>query len=177
MSWALAWTVLGGCAHAWVPGRAGTFDLDVPQGWSVTRNYRWFGNAFLTIEQNDAAIGVQVIRETPATRRVPLDLVAEARVLTWGRTFGVENQAHRAHHIVLDGHEAWAVSGLRRWKFADMQFSTVVTRAGRHAVLLTVTAPPSRFAQVTPSFGAVLDSFRLPLHPIDPAAPLFEPDP
>ncbi len=168
--------LLTGCAHAPPHRGSAAFDVDVPPGWTVTRNYRWFGNAFLTLAHDDAAIGIEVIRETAGTRRAPLDLIAETRALTWGRGLGVTNTAARADHIELDGHEAWAVTGRRTWYDSTMAFSSVTTRTPRHAVMLTLMAPPSSFAQAVPAWSAVLASFRLPGDRIPDDAPLYPPE-
>lgn len=162
-----------GCAHAWPGGRPVTFDLAVPEGWTVTRNYRWFGNEFLTMSHEDAAIGVEILRETADTRRAPLDLLSETRALTWGRGLDVVNVATHADHIDLDGHEAWAVTGHRRWHDSAMVFSTVMMRTRTHAIILSLMAPSASFQTAVPAWSGVLSTFHLPHDRIPDDAPLY----
>lgn len=162
---------VGACAPAWRPGRAGRFDLGVPEGFSVTRNYRWFGNDFLVLARGKEAIEVARYREDARSRRVPLDLLVEARGLDWGRRFGVGSGRDGLHEIMVDGRQAWVVSGRRRWRWVEMGYTTVALRGRTHLVMLTGMAPAADFEAFVPAWGELLDAFTLGEGPADERLP------
>jgi hypothetical protein len=169
--------LLLGCAAAWHPP-GGRLDLDVPAGWTVTRNRRWFGEDYLTLAdpKAHASITLDLVRPDRGTEPLPLDLLAETRVLAEGRAFGVETARSRLDHVVLDGHEAWAITGRRRWHFVTADYSAIVARVGRRLAVLTLQAPAGHLDDVAPAWGVVLDTLRFPEDPVAADAPLFAPD-
>jgi hypothetical protein len=92
---------------------------------------------------------------------LPLDLVASTRALSWGRRVGVENSVLSEHQIVVDGREAWAMTGLRRWRTQSIGFSTVLVRTCGRIAELTLHADPSMLDALATDWGALLDSVRL----------------
>jgi len=170
--------LLLGCIAAWRPDAPGRFDLDVPAGWVVTRNRTWIGNDVLELSNAEmrATITLELISADAASRRLPLDLLAETRALSMGRALGIESGRSHLHQIDLDGHEAWAVTGRRRWQFVEADYSTVIARAGRHVAQLTLQAPAGELDRALPAWMVVLDTLRFPLDPVRPDAPLFDPD-
>jgi hypothetical protein len=149
------------CTAAWKPGVPGRFDLEPPEGFSVERNYRWFGNDFVVLARGKEAIEVARYKEDARSRRVPLDLVVEARALDWGRRFGVGSGQDGLHEIMVDGRQAWAVSGRRKWRWVEMGYTTVALRGGSHLVMLTGMAPAPEFESFVPSWSTMLEAFTL----------------
>ncbi|MFN7147823.1 MAG: hypothetical protein ACK4YP_28895, partial [Myxococcota bacterium] len=153
-----------GCVAAWRPDATGRFDLAVPPGWEVTKNRRWFGNDFfvLTDDAARASITIELVRDDASSRRLPLDLLAETRALSMGRSLGIESTRSRLHQIELDGHEAWAVTGTRRWKFAVADYSAVIARAGRHVAQVTLQAPHGQLDRALVGWSIVLETLTFP---------------
>ncbi len=165
------------CA-AWRPDAPGRFDLVVPQGWEITHNRSIFGTDALTLVEPTAraTITLQLVHADAASRVIPLDLLAETRSMAMGRTRGVENSRGPMSHIALDGHEAWAVTGRRRWQFADADYSAVYTRVGTRIAMITLQAPSGRLDDALRGWSVVLDTLRFPRDPVPPDAPEFEVD-
>ena len=63
--------------------------------------------------------------------------------------------------IVVDGREAWAMTGLRRWRTQSIGFSTVLVRTCGRIAELTLHADPSMLDALATDWGALLDSVRL----------------
>lgn len=157
----LAVVSLLGCPTAWKPELPGTFDVAVPTGWEVTRNYRWLGTSNLTARRGQAALSVRVEPNRGRARRLPLSLVASARALTWGRTLGVQNLIVAEHEIVVSDQRGCAVTGLRRWRTHTTGYTMVIVRNEELLAELTLHAPPSSMDEAAAGWGAVLASFRL----------------
>jgi hypothetical protein len=176
----LAWatTCAAACVPAWHPDHPHRFDVTVPPGWTVTRNARWFGNDFFTLAnaQARAEITLDVVRGDRTTAALPLDLLAETRALSVGRKLGITSGETHLDQIVLDGHEAWAVTGRRRWQFVTADFSAVVARVGHHVVMLTLQAPVGHLDDAAAGWSVVLDTLRFPHDRIPADAPLFAPE-
>lgn len=166
------------CAAAWHPGAPRRFDLEIPPGWRVRRNQTWFGNDQLILDEPTlrASIAIELVRSDRRADQLPLDLLAESRALSMGRALGVESGRTHLDQIELDGREAWAVTGRRRWQFVEADFSTVVARAGGHVVTVTLTAPVGELDHALTGWALVLDTLRFPRAPIAPDAPQFDPD-
>lgn len=169
--------LLAGCAAAWRPDAPRRFDLDLPEGWVVTRNMRVLDNDLFAARSpaGDAVVSIELIRSDRRSRRLPLDLLAETRALHRGRAFGYENTRWRTDHVVVDGREAWAVTGRRTWRFVESDYSLVVTRTGSHVALLTLDTPVGGLDPATAAWSGVLESFRLLHAPLALDAPLWAP--
>ncbi|MDP2308130.1 MAG: hypothetical protein Q8P18_19070 [Pseudomonadota bacterium] len=167
-----------GCVAAWRPDAPGRFDLVVPDGWTITQNRRWLGNdVFVLVEPAArATITIQLLRVDAASADVPLDLLAETRALSMGRTLGVVNSRSEMHHIALDDHEAWAVTGRRKWQFVEGDYTAVFARVGPHVAAITLQAPAGQLDTVLLGWSIVLQTLRFPRDPISPDAPQFEVD-
>lgn len=170
--------LLFGCAAAWRPDAPGRFDLVVPPGWEVATNRRTFGTHVLGLKSDAAraTITVALLPDDTPARALPLELVAESRALTSGRALGIESGRSHLHQIDLDGHEAWAVTGRRRWQFVEADYTSVYARVGRHLAEITLQAPVGELDRALPAWAIVLDSLRFPLDRVAVDAPLFEPD-
>lgn len=166
------------CAAAWRPDAPRRFDLAPPPGWEVRRNARVLGNEFLTLvaPEGDAAIHVELVRLDARSRRLPADMLAETRALDQGRALGFENALWRLDRIGLDGHEAWAATGRRRFHQSSNDYTLVVARTRSHVVMLSLTAPVGGLAAATPAWSGVLESFRLPRDPVPDDVPFWDPD-
>lgn len=178
MGWTLA--ILAACGAAWRPDAARpAFDLEVPEGWVVTRNHRVLWNREFTLVAPDgrASITLQLVRETAATRPAPLDLLAEARALGMARVFGVENTVSRLDAIVVDDREAWAATGHARWHAAAGAFSLVALRVGPNVVFVTLVTPEGELDGALVPWSRVLDSLVFPAWPAPVDAPVFEDGP
>lgn len=174
MSGSLLLALAVGCAPAWHPPAVGRFDLQVPEGWEVARNYRAFGVDTVVLAHGAASISVTVRREGPA-ERLPLDLVAGVRALSWGRRVGVENLVIAEHELVVDGRRACAVTGMRRWRTARTGYTMVYLRAAGRAAELVLHAPSASLDLYANDWGRFLDGFRLQAPP-EPDGPLFTED-
>jgi hypothetical protein len=170
--------LLTACAAAWRPDAPGRFDLAVPTGWEITRNKRFFGNDFLTLASRDlrSTITVELVRSDPAARRLPLDLLAEVRALSMGRTLGVESTRVGLHQIDVDDHEAWAVTGSRRTTWSSADYSTIIAWVGPHLAQITLTTPAGELDRALPAWAGFLASVRFPLDPLPADRPLFDPE-
>ncbi len=167
-------TLLAGCVAAWHPPTPGRFDLVVPDGWTVTRNYRWLGADTVVLDGEGASISVNVRREV-GTGHLPLDLVASVRALSWGRRVGVENAILAEHEIEVDARRAAAVTGLRRWRTARTAYTMVLMRGGGWTVELVLHAPEHELDPHAAAWAAFLSGFRLSCPP-EPDGPLYEDD-
>lgn len=167
--------LLAGCVAAWRPDAPRRFDVALPDGWEVTRNVRVLDNDLLAARAPDgsAVVSVELIRSDRRSRELPLDLIAETRALQRGRVLGFENTRWRTDQIVIDGREAWAVTGRRAWRFVESDTTLVVTRTRTHVVLLTLDTPPGGLGEATPAWAGVLESFRLLRDRPTPDAPLW----
>ncbi|MES2645008.1 MAG: hypothetical protein V4850_36315 [Myxococcota bacterium] len=174
----IALVALLGCAAAWRPGVPGRFDLVVPDGWSITENRRWLGNDVFTLADPAAraTISIQLVRVDAPSADVPLDLLAEARALSMGRSLGVVNSRSDMHQIAVDGHEAWAVTGRRRWQFVEGDYTAVFAHVGRHLAAVTLQTPSGALDRSLRGWAIVLESLRFPRDPVPADAPHFEPD-
>lgn len=165
------------CVAAWRPDAPRRFDLEIPDGWHIRRNQSWFGNDQLILDQPEAraSITIELVRSDPRADALPLDLLAETRALSMGRALGIESGRTRMDQIELDGREAWAVTGRRRWQFVEADYSTVVARAGRHVVVVTLMAPVGKLDGALTGWALVLGTLRFPRAPVAPDAPIFDP--
>jgi hypothetical protein len=170
--------LLLGCAAAWRPDAPGRFDLAVPAGWEVTRNTRFLGTHVLAMANDGAraTITVALVPGAAGARDVPLDLVAESRALTSGRALGIQSGRTRLHQIALDGHEAWAVTGRRRWQFVEADYTAIYARVGPHLAEITLQTPAGQLDRSLTAWATVLDSLRFPRDPVAADAPQFDPD-
>jgi hypothetical protein len=178
----MGWTLvsLAACSAAWRPDAARpAFDLDVPEGWVVTRNHRllWNREFALVAPDGRASITLQLVRETAATRAVPLDLLVEVRAIGRARGFGVENTVSRIDAIVLDDREAWVATGHSRWHAAAGAYSLVALRAGPNVAFVTLIAPDGELDAALGPWSGVLDSLVFPAWPVPADAPVFQDDP
>ncbi|MCB9762731.1 MAG: hypothetical protein H6739_23220 [Alphaproteobacteria bacterium] len=153
---------------------AGRFEVAVPDGWEVTRNWRFAGNRRLVLRapQNDAAITVEMVREDWRSRDLPLSVVADVAMAEAGRSLGIAAEPLGQHQLLLAGREAWATT-LRRHQGPASALATAVTlRADHHLVVLTLhstaAAPP------VPAWDLVLSSFALPRDPPPDTPPFAE---
>jgi hypothetical protein len=167
--------LLLGCAAAWRPDRPGPFELVIPPGWALTRNYRFLGSENVVLERGDAAISLTRRPEHGPAGRLPLDLVAGVRALSWGRRLGVENAVLAEHDLLIDGRRAAAVTGLRRWRTARIGYTMLVTRTPGHTVEIVLHAPGDSLDGYAADWGAFLDGFHLAASP-EADGPLFEED-
>lgn len=167
--------VLLGCAPAWNPERPGPIELTIPPGWALTRNYRFFGSATIVLTRGEAAISLSRRPEHGRAGRLPLDLVAGVRALSWGRRVGVENALLAEHDLLLDGRRACAVTGQRQWRTARSAYTMVLTRTPGHTVEITLHAPGEALDAHAADWGVFLDGLHL-AGPPDPDGPLFEED-
>lgn len=151
---------------------AGRFDLEVPAGWTITRNYRFLGGDTLVLERADAAITLSLHADRGRAQALPLDLVASVRALSWGRRVGVENAVYAEHDILLDGRRATAITGLRRWRTQEMGYSMVISRAPGQMLELVLHAPPASLDTAVVGWDGVLSTLRWNVPP-EPATPLF----
>lgn len=167
-----------GCAAAWRPGAPGRFDLVVPEGWTITQNRRWLGNDVLVLVEPAAraTITIHLVRVDAPSADVPLDLLAETRALSMGRSLGVVNSRSQMHHIAIDDHEAWAVTGRRRWQFAEADYTAVFAHVGGHVAAITLHSPTGQLDSVLRGWATVLESLRFPRDPVSPDAAQFEVD-
>ena len=142
----------------------GTVVVEPPSGWAVVRNYRFLSSEFVAFSDGVSRIDIQVVPMDRRSARLPLDLVAEARAMNGARGMGVSNVAWRTDHIVIDGREAWAVTGRRTWMFARADFTLAVVALGRKACLLSLHVPPERGLSALPAWSELLDTihFRMP---------------
>ena len=178
MVWAVAF--LGACGAAWRPDSPRpAFDLDVPEGWVITRNHRFLWNREFALVAPDAraSITLQVVRERAATREVPLDLLVETRAVQRDRVFGVETSVARVDSIVLDQREAWVATGQTRWHAAAGAYSLVALRAGPNVAFLTLLAPEGELDSALAAWSSVLDTLVFPAWPPVPDPPLFPAEP
>ena len=171
-------SLLLACGAAWRPDAPGRFDLAVPTGWEIRRNARWLGNEVFSLA-NPAAratITLELVHADARSQEFPLDLLAEARALSMGRSLGIQSGRSHLHQIDLDGHEAWAVTGRRRWQFVEADYTTIVTRVGKHVAQLTLQAPVGMLDAQLPAWSVVLDSLRFPNDRVPADAALFVPE-
>ena len=169
----LLWVL--GCAAAWNPARPGAFDVTIPAGWTLTRNYRAFGAETLVITRDAAAISLVRRREHGRAGSLPLDLVAGVRALSFGRRLGVENALIAEHDLLLDGRRACAVTGLRRWRTARSGYTMVLTRTPGYTVEIVLHAPSEVLDGYAADWGVFLDGLHLAA-PLEPDGPLFQDD-
>ena len=168
------------CAAAWRPGAIdrNRFDLALPEGWTVTRNRRVIGNDTLALANPAlrSTITIELVHADAASRALPLDLLAEARALSTGRSLGVASDRGAMHQIALDGHEAWAVTGRRRWHFAVADYTAVYTRVGTHVAVISLVAPADGLDRAAGAWTTVLETLHFPRDPVAPDAAIFEPE-
>ena len=167
--------LLFGCAPAWRPGVPGRLDLEPPPGWAVTRNYRAFGSDTLVLSHGGASINVTTRPDRGRAQRLPLDLVAGVRALSWGRRLGIESSVLAEHDILLDGRRACAVTGERRWRNVSVGYTMVVTRTPGRIAELVLHAPRGALDAEVADWAVFLDHFHLAA-PVEPDGPLFEDD-
>lgn len=172
-------SLLLACAAAWRPDVAGRFDLQVPTGWSVTHNARSFGNDHLLLSHagSRSTISIELVVADSDSRRLPLDLLAEVRAVSAGRSLGVENTRERMDQLEIDGHEAWAVTGRRRWRLITADYTMAVLRVGNRICILTLQAPSGELDAALYAWSIVLSTVRFPLDHIPADAPTFPPEP
>lgn len=176
----MLWMLVGqlACAPALRADGSGVVDLALPPGWSVVRNAAHMGGATVALvdAERQANVTVQLVRDTPSARAMPLDLLAETRALYMGRALGYRSSVQRLDAIELDGREAWAATGQVRWHHASGDFTLVAARAGRHVAFVTLIAPPGELDRSLTAWAIVLDTLRFPAAPSAAAAPPFTPE-
>lgn len=166
------------CAVAWRPDAVGRFDLQVPPGWTVTHNVRSFGNDHLILSQPElrSTISIELVLADADSRRLPLDLLAEVRAISAGRSLGVENTRGRMDQLDVDGHEAWAVTGRRSWRLITADYSMVVLRVGNRIGIVTLQSPENSLDRSLVAWSIVLSTLRFPHDRIPADAPTFLPE-
>ncbi len=164
-----------GCAPAWHPAAPGRLQLVVPDGWTVTRNYRAFGADTVVLDRDQASISLSVRPDSGRGRRLPIDLVAGVRALSWGARVGVENALIAEHDIELDGRRACAVTGIRRWRTATIGYTMIYSRATDRSVELVLHAPLDQLDGQAADWATFLGGFHLDV-PLPVEGPLFEDD-
>ncbi len=155
------------CPAAWTPTGPGRFSIDPPEGWEVTRNYRWFGTDNLVLARDDAAISLMLQPSRGRARRLPLGVLASVRALSWGRRLGVESAILAEHEVLVDGRRGYAVTGVRRWRRELIGYTTIMVRTEERLLELTLFAPPPLLDAQAGAWQSVVESLRL----ADPAPP------
>ncbi|MBM4364785.1 MAG: hypothetical protein FJ102_01110 [Deltaproteobacteria bacterium] len=168
---ALLALLLLACRAAWTPGGPGRFSVDPPQGWEVTRNYRWLGTDNLVLARDAAAISLTVQPSRGRARELPLGVLASVRALSWGRRLGVQSAILAEHEVLVDGRRGYAVTGVRRWRRELIGYTTVMVRTEARLVELTLFAPPALLDAQALAWQGVLESLRL--HEPAPPTPIF----
>jgi hypothetical protein len=135
--------------------------LTVPDGWRVTRNYRAFGGDNVAMAKEKAAISLWVHNDQGIIQDYPLDVVASVRASAYGRSLGVESIAVAEHAVLIDGREAYAITGIRRWRTSTIAYSMVVTRTCDRVAELVLHAPVGQLDVFTRDWGQLLDSVAL----------------
>lgn len=135
--------------------------LVVPDGWQLTRNHRAFGSDNVAMKRGDAAISLLVTPDSGIPQGYPLDVFASVRAVAWGRSLGVENTVVAEHAVSVDGREAYAVTGLRRWRTTVIGYTMVVTRTCDRVAEVVLHAPPGSLDLHARDWGQVLDSLHL----------------
>ncbi len=174
----LPWTACVPAAHLSGITWQGSFQVDAPPRWTVTRNRRLMGHHVLTLQAPDdcCTIDVERLREDRAARELPLSLVAEVLPLNQGHVHGQTSTPVGRHQLDLAGHEAWATTLERTSGPHSWLVTTVYTRIDGHLYVLTLTYPPSAGTHLVLAWERVLSSFDVPGAP--PASgPPFEPEP
>ncbi len=166
--WAL---LMLACHAAWNPTTPGRFTLNPPEGWRVTRNYRWLGTDTLVVARDLAAISLTLQPCRGRARERPLGGLASARALSWGRRLGVESAILAEHEVLVDGRRGYAVTGVRRWRRELIGYTTIMVRTEERLLELTLFAPPALLDAQSGPWAAVVDSIRLADPP--PPAPTF----
>ncbi len=169
---------LTGCAAAWRADGGGTVDLEPPPGWAIIRNVRAFGADTVALASADRAtsITVSTVRDSPAWREVPLDMIATTRALHMGASLGWRASVGRVDEVEVAGRPAAAATGNLRWHQASADFSLVAARIPKRVVFVTLVAPPGELDGALAPWSIVLDSLVFPRSPVDLAAPPFPPD-
>lgn len=164
------------CAPALRVGGDGPIDVTVPPGWRVARNVAAFGGATVALVAPDgqANVTLQLVRDTPRARAMPLDLLAETRAFYMGRTVGYESSVVRLDEIEVAGRSAWAATGTVRWHQASGDYSLVALRTDRHVAFVTLVAPTGGLNASLPAWTVVLDTLRFPGARGEPPPP-FDP--
>lgn len=159
--------MLVACQAAWSPDAPGRFSLDPPEGWQVTRNYRWLGTDNLVLTRERAAISLTLQPCRGRACQLPLGVLASVRALSWGRRLGVESAIVAEHEVLVDGRRGYAVTGVRRWRREQIGYTTILVRTEARLLELTLFAPPPMLdAQLGP-WKSVVES----LHLADPPPP------
>jgi hypothetical protein len=161
------------CAPALRANGDGWIDVAVPPGWRVARNVAAFGGATVALVAPDgqANVTLQLVRDTPRARELPLDLLAETRAFYMGRTLGYQSSVVRLDEIEVGGRPAWAATGTVRWHQAAGDYSLVALRTDRHVAFVTLVAPPGGLNAALPGWTIVLDTLRFPRSPGEPPPP------
>ena len=168
------WLLLA-CMSAWHPPDPGRFSLSPPEGWEISRNYRFFGADTFVLSRGAASMSVSVRPDSGRAQVLPLDLVAGVRALSWGRRVGVVNAVLVEQDIEVDGRRACAVTGMRRWRTATTGYTMVVLRAPGEIVELVLHAPYAELDTYAGEWGRFLDGFHLTA-PAEGDIPLFTED-
>lgn len=168
--WAL---LILACHAAWNPTVPGRFSIDPPEGWKVTRNYRWLDTDTLVLARGDAAISLALQPCRGRARQLPLGVLASARALSWGRRLGVESAILAEHEVLIDGRRGYAVTGVRRWRRELIGYTTIMVRTDARLLELTLFAPPSTLDAQASAWTTVVNSLRL-AEPAPPAPTFVE---
>lgn len=174
-------TLLAGCLSAVHTGQGrwtGSFAVDAPPRWEITRNSRAMGHHILVFEAPDACchITVERRRETRQTRDLPLSLVSDLMPLEAGRIHGMVGEPMGHHQLDLGGREAWATTVIRHNGPKSWVVSSVFARSPDGLYVLTLDYPESAGPAVVRAWERVLTSFDLPGHP-PPDVPPWDPEP
>ncbi len=173
--------LLSGCLPAVHQGQGvwkGTFALEAPALWEVTRNRRLLGHHELILRAPNrcCTIAVERLRETRSTRDLPLSLIADALPLQAGRIHGIVSEPIAHHQIELQGREAWATTLMRHNGPYSWMETAIYTRADGGLYVLTLDYPTNANASVVRAWERVLSSFDIP-GATPPTAPPWEPEP
>ncbi len=172
---------LSGCLSATHQGHgrwAGSFAIDAPPSWEVTRNRRTLGHHLLVLQAPDDCchITVERRRETRETRALPLSLLSDVMPLETGRIHGMVGEPVGHHQLDLGGREAWATTIIRHNGPNSWVVTSVFARSPDGLYVLTLDYPESAGPTVVRAWERVLTSFDLPDHPPPQVAP-WEPEP
>ena len=155
-----------------------------PDQWKQVKNRRWRGEVTIVYRyhvRGRAALSLKLIKATPETWRIPLEVLAEAYFRTVGAGQGVEADVAETMAVVVGDQPSVVLIGSWMIRPVTQQVVQVMLRSPEGLIVVSLIAPAGYFDAFAGDLDNLLRDLKLETRrPPDPylldTIPMEEPD-
>lgn len=130
-------------------------------GWVIHRNFRWGRRRAVDFKRKgeDVDIRVTISPIAEEDRHLPLDVLADALMLNYGRARGIKTDVETIQRVDFGAHEGVVVYATRKASLVERRIAQAFVRAGDRLVMLSYIAPPEKYETYAPDFAWAVSKF------------------